>query len=246
MRTCYLLLAIDISGSMASFSKNVREAVMTYLQKMADMNADAVDVRYKVKLLFFHDDVHEHSPEFLDPGQLLEVLTEKDFVCGGGTHIGELYRTLDRVFSRQGLMGSIDRGDPLPMFLAVSDLLETDSSAMESASRDLYDNRYFQGTKRLVVFVGPEERRAAAVKLAGGEDHVMAMNGALTEQLLAPVMMGSTLMMADATHLSGQKSSPKVIADDAARRSQEGQEDAEQLKEGLRLKEELEKLMRGA
>ena len=132
MRTCYLLLAIDVSGSMSPCAKNVREAVMTYLRKIAEMNADAVDVRYKVKVLSFNDSVREHSTEFLDPAQILEVLTESDFTCSGGTHIGELYEALDRIFSRKGLIGSIDKGDPLPMFLAVSDLVETDSAAMEA------------------------------------------------------------------------------------------------------------------
>lgn len=137
MRTCYLLLAIDISGSMSSCAKNVREAVMTYLRKIAEMNADAVDVCYKVKILFFNDSVREHSTEFLDPTQILELLSESDFTCGGGTHIGKLYEALDRIFSRKGLIKDIDKGDPLPMFLAVSDLVETDSAAMEAASRDL-------------------------------------------------------------------------------------------------------------
>lgn len=246
MRTCYLLLAIDISGSMSSCAKNVREAVMTYLRKIAEMNADAVDVRYKVKVLFFNDSVREHSTEFLDPAQILEVLTESDFTCSGGTHIGKLFETLDRIFSRKGLIKDIDKGDPLPMFLAVSDLMETDSSAMEAASRDLYDNRFFQEANRLVLFVGPDDYRDAAVRLAKDEDHVMTISSTLTAQLLAPVMMGSTLVMADATHLSGRQDSPRKLADDAANRDREGQQDAEQLKEGQRLKEELEKLMQGA
>ena len=246
MRTCYLLLAIDVSGSMSPCAKNVREAVMTYLRKIAEMNADAVDVRYKVKVLSFNDSVREHSTEFLDPSQILELLSESDFTCGGGTHIGKLFETLDRIFSRKGLIGSIDKGDPLPMFLAVSDLVETDSAAMEAASQDLYDNRFFREANRLVLFVGPEDRKAAAVRLAKDEDHVMTISSALTAQLLAPVMMGSTLVMADATHLSGRQDSPRKLADDAANRDREGQQDAEQLKEGQRLKEELEKLMQGA
>lgn len=186
MRTCYLLLAIDVSGSMSSCAKNVREAVMTYLRKIAEMNADAVDVRYKVKVLFFNDSVREHSTEFLDPAQILEVLTESDFTCSGGTHIGKLFETLDRIFSRKGLIKDIDKGDPLPMFLAVSDLMETDSSAMEAASRDLYANRFFHETNRLVLFVGPDDYRDAAVRLAKDEDHVMTISSALTAQLLAP------------------------------------------------------------
>ena len=246
MRTCYLLLAIDISGSMSSCAKNVREAVMTYLRKIAEMNADAVDVRYKVKILFFNDSVREHSTEFLDPAQILEVLTESDFTCSGGTHIGKLFETLDRIFSRKGLIKDIDKGDPLPMFLAVSDLMETDSSAMEAASRDLYDNRFFREANRLVLFVGPDDYRDAAVRLAKDEDHVMTISSALTAQLLAPVMMGSTLVMADATHLSGRKTSPQEIANDAAQQDQNGQQDAEQLKGDQLLKEKVEQLMRGA
>lgn len=246
MRTCYLLLAIDISGSMSSCAKNVREAVMTYLRKIAEMNADAVDVCYKVKILFMNDSVREHSTEFLDPSQILELLSESDFTCGGGTHIGKLFETLDRIFSRKGLIQDIDKGDPLPMFLAVSDLVETDSAAMEAASRDLYDNRYFNAANRLVLFVGPEDRRSAAVKLAKDEDHVMTISSALTAQLLAPVMMGSTLVMADATHLSGRQDSPKKLGDGLVKRDQEGNEDAEQLKGDQLLKEKVEQLMRGA
>ena len=43
-------------------------------------------------------------------------------------------------------------------------------------------------------------------------------------------MMGSTLVMADATHLSGRQDSPRKLADDAADRDRDGQQDAEQLK----------------
>ena len=239
MRTCYLLLAIDVSGSMSPCAKNVREAVMTYLRKIAEMNADAVDVCYKVKILFFNDSVREHSTEFLDPAQILELLSESDFTCGGGTHIGELYEALDRIFSRKGLIGSIDKGDPLPMFLAVSDLVETDSAAMEAASQDLYDNRFFREANRLVLFVGPEDRKAAAVRLAKDEDHVMTISSALTAQLLAPVMMGSTLVMADATHLSGRQDSPQKLGDDLARRDQDGKEDADQLKGDEQLQKDI-------
>ena len=228
MRTCYLLLAIDVSGSMSPCAKNVREAVMTYLRKIAEMNADAVDVCYKVKILFFNDSVREHSTEFLDPAQILELLSESDFTCGGGTHIGELYEALDRIFSRKGLIGSIDKGDPLPM---------------EAASRDLYDNRFFRESNRLVLFVGPEDRKAAAVRLAKDEDHVMTISSALTAQLLAPVMMGSTLVMADATHLSGRQDSPQKLGDDLARRDQDGKEDADQLKGDQQLQHDIIKLL---
>ena len=110
---------------------------------------------------------------------------------------------------------------------------------MEAASRDLYDNRFFREANRLVLFVGPEDRKAAAVRLAKDEDHVMTISSALTAQLLAPVMMGSTLVMADATHLSGRQDSPQKLGDDLARRDQDGKEDADQLKGDEQLKKDI-------
>ena len=114
MRTCYLLLAIDVSGSMSPCAKNVREAVMTYLRKIAEMNADAVDVCYKVKILFFNDSVREHSTEFLDPAQILELLSESDFTCGGGTHIGKLFRPWTGSSPARGSSGASTRATPCP------------------------------------------------------------------------------------------------------------------------------------
>ena len=71
----------------------------------------------------------------------------------------------------------------------------------------------------------------------------MTISSALTAQLLAPVMMGSTLVMADATHLSGRKTSPQAIADDAAQQDQNGQQDAEQLKGDQQLQHDIIKLL---
>ena len=230
LMTSYVVLAVDASGSIRPYTRAVYQSLQAALETMAKANADAVDMVYRVKLLFFNTEVKEFHPDFLAPEALLELLSEKDYQPGGGTHISKLYGALDELFSRRQLIKELHKGDPLPVVITISDMIATDPQATASAGERLHSNRFFENANRLVVFLGPEDKRAAALALAGDEDHLLTLDSSLTPQLLAPILIGSTVMLADATHVNtGRGDSPRELAQQAKEREEKGRASAQAL-----------------
>lgn len=238
LRTCYLLVVVDGSGSMAPHMPAVRKTIVQLLKELSKANRDSVSIAYKVRMLFFNTEIKMVPKDaFLDPNALLEVLSDSHFTAAGGTHIGKLFHALDDLLSghkQGGLMAGVKKGDPLPVLLVISDLLETDTNEMDEAAKELFDNLYFENTQRLVVFLGPDEKKAAAEKLAGDEDHLLTLDGGITAGLLAPVTVGTALLMGlnDGTHgsLTAKKEeTPREIAESQQKKVLEGAEDREQL-----------------
>ena len=72
--------------------------------------------------------------------------------------------------------------------------------------------------------------RPALMALAGDEDHLLTLDSALTPQLLAPILIGSTIMLADATHVNtGRGDSPRELAQQAKEREEKGHASAHAL-----------------
>ena len=230
LMTCHVVLAVDASGSIRPYTRAVYQSLQAALETMAKANAETIDMVYRVKLVFFNTEVKDFHPDFLAPEALLELLSEKDYQPGGGTHISKLYGTLDEIFSRRQLIKEMRKGDPLPVVITISDMIATDPQATATAGERLHANRFFESANRLVVFLGPEDKRAAALALAGDEDHLLTLDSALTPQLLAPILIGSTIMLADATHVNtGRGDSPRELAQQAKEREEKGHASAHAL-----------------
>ena len=102
LMTSYVVLAVDASGSIRPYTRAVYQSLQAALETMAKANAEAIDMVYKVKLITFNTEVKEFHPDFLAPEALLELLSEKDYQPGGGTHISKLYGALDEQGAAQG------------------------------------------------------------------------------------------------------------------------------------------------
>lgn len=244
-RYCVIILALDKSGSMTGNSETVYHATMELLQTLAKMNQTALDFEYRVVLMTFDTEVNVLNPDGvpLPPEHFLELFTLSDYVCRGGTSLAAVFKSVDSLFSRKnhGLLAESRKGDALPLVLYISDYMATDAQESYDAAKDvLLANRYYQKTNRLCIFLGPEHKRNAAAELVGSDDNVVALSQNL-EMLLTPVIIDSSIIMADATHIGNTEKTPKQVAQEQREKSLCGEKAAENLTEE-ELMEEMKKI----
>ena len=131
MRTCVLFLFLDKSGSVTTKEGSIYDAFTNLMEKLAKQNETALDMQIKVVLLTFDNNVHVFNPNNtpLPPEQVLELFERKDYKCGGGTSLANVFTELDRIFSREknGFLTQMKPGDLYPMVLYVSDYVPTDT-----------------------------------------------------------------------------------------------------------------------
>lgn len=247
-RKCVVVIALDDSGSMAPKEEAVFNAIKELLQMLAKENESSIDFEFRVILIVFNNDVHVINTNSipLPPEQLLELFERKDYSCSGGTSLAAVFKKLDQLFSRKegGLLIQAQKGDPFPLVIFISDYVATDATeTYERAKSTLLSNQFYAKTNRLCVYVGSSSRKSAAAELVGDEDNVLALESNL-EGLLAPVIMGSTIIAADATHIGNSEKSPATVAKEQQQRAEEGHQSADNLKDE-QLQEELRKLFEG-
>lgn len=244
-RKCVVIIALDDSGSMSPKEEVVFQATKQLLQMLAKENESSIDFEFRVILMVFNNDVHVINTNSipLPPEQLLELFDRKDYSCSGGTSLAAVFRKLDQLFSRKenGLLNQAQKGDPFPLVIFISDYVATDAiESYDNAKNTLLSNQFYSNTNRLCVYVGSGNRKNAAAELVGSEDNVLALETNL-EGLLAPVIMGSTIIAADATHIGNAEKTPADVAKEQQQRAEEGQQSAGNLKDE-QLQEELRKL----
>lgn len=247
-RKCVVIIALDDSGSMSPKEEIVYEATKQLLQMLVKENETNIDFEFRVILMVFNDDVKVINTNDipLPPEQVLELFDRSDYKCAGRTSLAAVFRKLDELFSRRegGLLSQAQKGDPYPLVIFISDYVATDAvENYDSAKNILLSNRFYEKTNRLCVYVGSGNRINAAAELVGSEDNVIAIEGNL-DGLLAPVIMGSTVMAADATHIGNADKTPADVAKEQQKKAEEGQKSAEELKDE-QLQEELRKLFEG-
>lgn len=98
MRTCVLFLFLDKSGSVTTKEGSIYDAFTNLMEKLAKQNETALDMQIKVVLLTFDNNVHVFNPNNtpLPPEQVLELFERKDYKCGGGTSLANVFTELDR------------------------------------------------------------------------------------------------------------------------------------------------------
>lgn len=248
MRTCVLFLFLDKSGSVTTKEGSIYDAFKNLMEKLAKQNETALDMEIKVVLITFDNNVHVFNPNNtpLPPEQVLELFERKDYKCGGGTSLANVFTELDRIFSREenGFLTQMKPGDLYPMVLYVSDYVPTDTKEdYEKAKNKLLSNRFYEKTRRLCIYLGSENRRADAAELVGSEDNVVVLESDV-DTLLTPVLIGSTLLSTDSTHTNTQNetNSPVELAEQQKKRAIEGAQGAQNQKDE-QLQEELKKLL---
>lgn len=237
-RYIYVTFYIDTSGSMECHEKDLQESVTTVLEALAKHNATGEDGEFLVRIVTFNNDVDVLNEQFLPPEQLVELIDNSTFHCSGGTNLTAIVNRIDSDCSRQGVaFANKHSSDYQPFSILISDFVGTDSDTSREAAMDrLRQNQlYVKKSQALCVFVGPESQKHNVEILAGGADRVIALEDNL-ERYLTPVVLGSTINMSEATHLSMDSSSS--IAEQNAKRTADGTQSAEEFSqdnEALRL-----------
>jgi len=247
-RVCVVVIALDKSGSMGVREDVVHKATVDLLKALAKKNETALDFEFRVILMMFDTEVHVINADYtpLPPEQVLELFDRNDYKCGGGTSLAAVFTKLDQMFSRKesGLLSQSKPGDAYPMVLFISDYAATDAKeSYENAKNRLLSNIFYGKTARLCVYVGGGSRRSAAAELVNGEDNVLALDTDL-ETFLTPVVMGSTILTTDATHIGGEKSTPKDTAQEQKKRAEDGKKSAKTLTDDV-LEKQLKELFGG-
>lgn len=245
-RTCVVIIALDKSGSMSAKEEIVYNATEELLKALARKNETGLLYEFRVILMVFDTEVHIINADYtpLPPEQVLELFERKDYKCSGGTSLAAVFTKLDQMFSRQGsgLLNQAKDGDLYPLVTFISDYVATDDEeSYENAKNRLLSNRFYEKTNRLCVYVGAHNRRSAAAELVGSEDNVLPLDTDL-ESLLSPVVMGSTIMATDATHIGNATKTPAEVAEEQKKRAEEGKRSAGTLNEE-ELEEELRRLL---
>lgn len=227
-RIVHIIIPIDKSGSVKTLRNHIYKATIQALERIDKADADSVDFSYRVTILLFNGKTTIFNKQPLPAGQLLELFDEGSYQPEGQTSIVELHKTLDELLSRKssiGLLQGMDKGDPLPTILMVTDYLPTDDeNELTIAENQLLSNRFFQRANRLCIYLGAEQNRAAAARMVGGEDKVISIENAQIEALLAPVLATTSIIMSDSTHIND--GSTQQLAEEARDRAENGKEGA--------------------
>lgn len=245
MRNNIVIILLDGSGSMGSKEEITYNATVDLLKTLAKENEDSTDFEFKVLLLIFNTEIVSVPTNAvpLPPEQALELFERSVYKCGGGTSLAAVFNKLDALFSRKegGMLNQASKGDAYPLVVFISDYVPTDSEkAYEEAKNRLLSNQFYQKTNRLCIYVGSESRRSVAAEMVGGEDNVLAIDMNL-KGLLSPVIIGSSILLTNATHIGNADKTPAEIAEEQKERAEEGEYAAEKLKDD-QLKEEMKKL----
>lgn len=243
-----IIIPLDKSGSMAPKRKEIFSAMHELLNTLADENLVNVDVEYRVRLATFNDQITELTDNCaLPPDDVAEMFGAEDYTCSGFTALAAVYDYLDRNFSRSpgAFLDGLRPGDPMPVVLMPTDMEETDSpECIASAREKLMKNRFFTASKRIVIFVGSSEnKKKAAAALAGGEENVICVTTNLKE-CLAPIMISSTLIHSDSTHISNSTTTPEETGKNLRKKTETGKQSQDQFRD-KELEKELEDFLNG-
>lgn len=243
-----IVIMADKSGSMAIRRMEVFTAVQQLLETLRSENETNVDICYSVRLATFNDKITECTDNAALPPELVaEMFTEDEYACSGYTGLAAVYDYLDRNFSRRSdaFLSELQPGDPMPVVVLPTDMEETDDPAIIAAAhRKLMNNRFFCASKRIVIYVGSSaNKKKAAADLAGGEEHVICVTSNLKEHL-APVLVSTTLIHSDSTHVSNATTTPEETGKAIVEKTEAGKQSGNRFRD-KNLEKELEAFLSG-
>lgn len=243
-----IIIPLDKSGSMSPKRKEIFAAMHELLNTLSKENQDNVDVVYRVRLATFNDKICELTDNAaLPPEDVAEMFGEEDYVCTGFTGLAAVLDYIDKNFSRSpgAFLDGLRPGDPMPVVLMPTDMEETDAPDVIAAARArLMKNRFFTASKRIIIFVGSSEnKKKTAAALAGGEENVICVTSNLKEYL-APIMISSTLIQSDSTHISNSTTSPEETGKELRNKTETGKDSQNQFRDKA-LEKELEDFLSG-
>lgn len=215
LRTIFMYLVYDVSGSMEGYSETMFDSCVQTCRALS--SAQNEDLNFRVKFVKFNNDVKEVNKEFQDPADLAALLTKDDFICEGQTSISKIIDYLDNQFSRDALKArKLHKMDPKSVIVIVTDYQpvgETPETVAIATNKILSNRFYNKANKTLCIFCGEDRFKANAAELAGGLDNVVSMGQEYIQELLTPVLISSTITLSDATHVEGNITETKTTSE---------------------------------
>lgn len=246
LRTIFVYLVYDVSGSMAKHKKTMYESFVATCRALC--SAQNEDYNYRVKLVLFNDTVKELNKEFQSPEDLIALVSEDDdeFKCSGCTSLGKIIEYLDNQFSRDSLKGRhLTSADPKSLVVMVTDYIPTDSEDVRRKATDqILANRFYKkANQTLCIYCGDDKHKADAAELAGSLDNIVALgtDSSAIAKLLTPVIISSTITLSDATHICGDSTGEETVSDTVGKivdRTKKNQESVDKMDDEA-LKKEL-------
>ncbi len=245
LRNQYVYMLVDSTGSMRENEEPMANACMDTLQGLKEKSEDYNSL---TKLVSWGESIYEVNSNFMDPGELLEIVKAKyklkeeskesnPFYCYGKTNISMIVDYIDSQLSRSSeLCRNIKKGDPKILFLIITDYEDNNSlNKLRMSVEHLYENRFFtQYCKILVIYCGEERNKAAAEKLAGGPENLIALNDAADiDKHLAAITVNSIVNLIDPTHIKNRshayEETPNEVAQRQHKRAMENEKSVENL-----------------
>lgn len=243
----FLWMIVDESGSVAPLRRKVYQQIKEIFEGLSNVNRASVDTRNLVKLAKFNSKLTEFNDVHMDPAQLLDTLTESDYQPEGTTSDTAVSQYIDKELNgKSAVVRKLRKNTPKFTFVIITDARFNDpADVRQKARRILESNHYYKKYCRvLVIYLGDDADKASAVALANGiEENVVAIRPDMTE-LLAPVIIGSTVTFPDGTHMDDSDGTQTIadLTDQIDKRNQDGSSGAKNLTDE-QLQQELSKLL---
>ncbi len=243
----FLWMIVDKSGSVSPLRHKVYQQIKEIFEGLSKVNRASVDTRNLVKLAMFNSKLTEFNDVHMDPAQLLDTFTESDYQPEGSTSDTAVSQYIDKELnSKSAVVRKLHKNTPKFTFVIITDARFNDpTDVRQKARRILESNHYYKKYCRvLVIYLGDDAEKASAIALANGiEENVVAIRPDMTE-LLAPVIIGSTVTFPDGTHMDDFDGTQTIadLTDQIDKRNQEGTTGANELTDE-QLQQELCKLL---
>ena len=209
IKKALIRLFFDYSTSMSRNKKAVYDAAVSTLERLAKENEQAIDCEFVAQIIFLGDEVKFFNDQPLDPGQLLELFSDDDYVLKGSTEINKWVDFFDKDYSRSsGFLDSLNSYGYKCYNLIFTDFVGTDDADVRSRSLEVLKSNAFypKYSTTLCVFFGPENKKEEAAVIAGSEENVIAVTPDLF-QFLTPTIIGSSVMLINSTHVNNGSTS---------------------------------------
>ncbi len=214
LRTVFVYLVYDVSGSMGAYPQTMFNSCVQTCRALS--SAENEDYKFRVKVVNFNTEVKEYNSAFQAPDELAAVIREDFFACNGQTKISEIIKYLDGQFSRDKLKDrKLHKSDPKSLVVIVTDYCATETAeTVADATSHILSNRFYnKANKTLCIFCGEDKYKASAAELAGGLDNVVSMGQEYIKELLTDVLITSTITLSDATHVEGTSTATKTTSE---------------------------------
>ena len=213
-RVLTINLYFDTSLSVSHKEAEIREAFKKYLNNLADLNKESVDVRFKVTFTTFAETVKPIMSVPGDPEELLKVVGDDVLKCNGkSTNVPALLNAINEAYTRGGaVVSSLHAGDYKSLTIVETDFASTRSQAENEAAKQLLlsNQIYTKANETLVIYLGDASHKKDAELIAMNPENIIALGDDLDIDLHDLLLQSSLMFVGESTHLRGKHGDSSV------------------------------------